>query len=142
MRNLRRITLTVIASAAVLAGLTACDPDDSLTAPASLTTAPAAPALFAPATTTQAPVKAVRGPEYYMTHSGRWQVPAQIPFGDYQATPTHPLGGYWEQVASIGAEPGDPGFISNDFIDAPDYVHIGPDTKFIQLDDITLTPVG
>ena len=140
MRNLHRITLTVLASAAVIAGLTACDPDDNLSSPASLTTTTDSFARYT-APTSEMQIAAPKKVDPYSSN-GRWRVPEQIAPGDYQATPTHPMGGYWEQVSAIGAEPGDPEFLSNDFITAPDYVHIGPDTKFIQLDDVTLTPAG
>lgn len=142
MRNLRRITLTVLASAAVIAGLTACDPDDSLSSPASLTTTTDSFARFS-APTTEMQIAAPRKVDPYSTN-GRWKVgygDGQIAPGDYQAAPTDSMG-YWETCRNITCEIGTDGFIENDLIEGPDYMNIPADAQYVKLSDITLTPAG
>ena len=138
MFKFKRSAIALAVAGIAVLGLSACDPNE--------VTGSAVPVSHVDTTfeapTTQMPIASTVRPADPYSTNGRWRVPEQIAPGDYQATPTHELGGYWEQTRVIGAVPGDDGFLSNDFITGQDYVHIGPDTKFIELDDVTLTPVG
>jgi hypothetical protein len=135
MRILRR-AIPVIAAAVLALGVTACDPDNNLSSPASLSTT----AGLVPARAEQPAIRHTSPPANPLSTNGRWKVPEQIAPGTYQAIPRNSFGGYWETTSRIGAEPGDPGWIANDFITGNDYVTIGPDVRYIKLDDVTLIP--
>ncbi|WP_227979925.1 hypothetical protein [Nocardia spumae] len=136
----KHIAATAVAGLAVL-GLTACDPDTTSGHPAPVSRmADAASTYTAP--TSRMPIARSATPAKPLSTNGRWKVPEQIGYGTYAVTPTSDLGGYWEQTATVGAEPGDPGFIDNDFITGPDFVTITPETKYIKLDDVVLTLEG
>lgn len=77
-----------------------------------------------------------------LSSTGTWLVPSQIPHGTYQITLNQEgRRGYWALCSDLMCEPG-AGMISNDLVNGPGYVVIGPDAVAVELSRVTLTPVA
>ncbi|MGW5514643.1 hypothetical protein [Nocardia africana] len=141
MRALRRTAIALIAAAATTFAVTACDPDDSNSSPASLSsTAGLVPAAVSRIATTPPP------PVDPYSTNGTWLVPSEIAPGNYRVIPKNSRGGYWETCADAGCDidfdgSDHTGLIDNDNVDGPGVVNIPTWAYSIKLRNVRLAPI-
>lgn len=135
---MNRTTITLLAAAATVAGLTACVPieEEAGTGSAATTTWSYTPPSFtAPKTTV--PVK----PDPYST-TGTWLVPGDIAPGTYRIQPIKASKtAYYAVCATYACDPG-PGIIKNDLPDGPGVLVVPESAVAVELKNLTLTPMA
>lgn len=131
-----KIAFAVVAAAATVLTLTACNP-------ATPTEPVAISSMYTPApveTTVETPMLPAKAVDPYSS-DGDWLVPSEIVPGQYKATSTGSIEGYVAVCRDLDCAIG-AGMIKNYLVDGPAYITVPANAVKIHLERVTLTPMG